>query len=91
MCLFCKKKKKNYTALKVLAIVFTALAAVAAAYVVFDKFFKEKVCKFIADLKASKETPADEAEEIVEEAAEAVEEAVEDAAEAVEEAVADAE
>ncbi len=49
MCLFCKKKKKNYTALKVLAIVFSALAAVAAAYVVFDKFFKEKVLQFIAD------------------------------------------
>ena len=88
MCLFCKKKKKDYTALKVLAIVFSALAAVAAAYVVFDKFFKEKVLQFIADKKAARE--AAEADVVAD--AEDVEEAVEEVAEvAEEEAPADAE
>lgn len=88
MCLFCKKKKKDYTALKVLAIVFSALAAVAAAYVVFDKFFKEKVLQFIADKKAARE--AAEADVVAD--AEDVEEAVEEVAEAAEEeAPADAE
>lgn len=88
MCLFCKKKKKNYTALKVFAIVFSALAAVAGAYVVFDKFFKEKVLQFIADKKAARE--AAEADVVAE--AEEVEEAAEEAEAAAEdEAPADAE
>ena len=45
MCPFWKRKKKKYTALKVVAIVFTALAALAGAYVIFEKFFKDKLLK----------------------------------------------
>lgn len=56
MCLFCKKKKKDYTALKIVAIVVSVLAAIAAGYVVFDKFLKDKICK-----KKVVEAPAEEA------------------------------
>lgn len=65
MCPFCKKKKKNYTALKVVAIVFTTLAALAGAYVVFDKFLKDKLVKKFA--KKNDEAVPDETEEAVEE------------------------
>ena len=43
MCPFWKRKKKKYTALKGVAIVFTALAALAGAYGSFEKFFKDKL------------------------------------------------
>ena len=75
MCPFWKRKKKKYTALKVVAIVFTALAALAGAYVIFEKFFKDKLLKKLgkgccdaddtAECQvvepAAEEVPADEA------------------------------
>ena len=70
MCPFWKRKKKKYTALKVVAIVFTALAALAGAYVSC-----EDECAGLADEvedaddtaecqvvePAAEEVPADEA------------------------------
>lgn len=76
MCLFCKKKKKKHTALKVLAIVFTSLAALAGMYLIFDRFFRDKICKKLdkgceeecADLAAETEV-SDEAVACCDEAA----------------------
>lgn len=76
MCLFCKKKKKH-TALKVVAIVFTSLAALAGLYVIFNKFFREKLLKKLdkgcaeeecAEIAAETEE-ADETVEVTPEAA----------------------
>lgn len=44
MCLFCRKKKKH-TALKVVAIVFASLAALATLYVLFDRVIRDKLLK----------------------------------------------
>lgn len=82
MCPFWKKKKKKYTALKVVAIVFTALAAVAGAYVIFEKFFKDKLLKKLGKgnceecVEAGEETDAS-ADESADESADASDEAVE--------------
>ncbi len=44
--MFCfHKKKKNHTALKVIAIVVGVLAAAAGAYVLFTKVLKDKICR----------------------------------------------
>lgn len=70
MCLFCKKKKKH-TALKVVAIVFTSLAALAGLYVIFDKFFRDKLLKKLGKGCAEEEcaeiaAETEEADETVE-------------------------
>ncbi len=64
MCPFWKKKKKKYTALKVVAIVFTALAALAGAYVIFEKFFKEKLLKKLGKGCCCEDECADVADEV---------------------------
>lgn len=74
MCLFCKKKKKH-TALKVVAIVFTSLAALAGLYVIFNKFFREKLLKKLGKGCAEEEcaeiaAETEEADETVEAAPE---------------------
>lgn len=82
MCLFCKKKKKDYTVLKIVAIVVGVLAAVAAGYVVFDKFLKDKIFKKKAVCEACAEDACLEGECCAEEAEAPVEEVtVEEAAE----------
>ena len=74
MCPFCKKKKKDYTALKIVAIVVGVLAAVAAGYVVFDKFLKDKIFKKKAVCEACAEDACLEGVGCAEEAEAPVEE-----------------
>ena len=89
MCLFCKKKKKKHTALKVVAIVFTALAALAGAYVIFEKFFKDKLLKKLGKCSCTEE--GTDCAAIADEVEDADETAECEVVESTEEAPADAE
>lgn len=73
MCLFCKKKKKkNYTALKVVACVVSVLAVLAAGYVVFDKF-KDKIMSKLPKKKCAcvEDACEDTCEDVIAEVTEA--------------------